>query len=48
MEDLDKTNKKASQNELFFSLQWRINERDGVSNHQPHYCLLNRLFTMTL
>ena len=20
------------------------NERDGVSNHQPHDCLLNRLF----
>ena len=25
-------------------LQWRQNERDGVSNHQPHDCLLNRLF----
>ena len=24
-------------------LQWRHNERDGVSNHQPHDCLLNRL-----
>ena len=24
--------------------QWRHNERDGVSNHQPHDCLLNRLF----
>ena len=23
--------------------QWRHNERDGVSNHQPHDCLLNRL-----
>ena len=23
-------------------LQWRHNERDGVSNHQPHNCLLNR------
>ena len=23
------------------SLQWRHNERDGVSNHQPHDCLLN-------
>ena len=21
-------------------LQWRHNERDGVSNHQPQYCLL--------
>ena len=26
------------------SLQWRRNGRDGVSNHQPHDCLLNRLF----
>ena len=27
-----------------FSLQWRHNGRDSVSNHQPHDCLLNRLF----
>ena len=26
------------------ALQWRHNERDGVSNHQPHDCLLDRLF----
>ena len=26
------------------SLQWRHNERDGISNHQPHDCVLNRLF----
>ena len=26
------------------SLQWRHNGRDGVSNHQSHHCLLNRLF----
>ena len=25
------------------SLQWRHNEHNGVSNHQPHDCLLNRL-----
>ena len=25
-------------------LHWRHNERDGVSNHQPHDSLLNRLF----
>ena len=25
-------------------LQWHHNECDGVSNHQPHDCLLNRLF----
>ena len=29
-------------------LQWRQNERDGVSNHQPHDCLLNRLFRRKL
>ena len=26
------------------TLQWRHNERDGVSSHQPHDCLPNRLF----
>ena len=25
------------------TLQWRHNEHDGVSNHQPQNCLLNRL-----
>ena len=25
-------------------LHWRQNDHDGVSNHQPHGCLLNRLF----
>ena len=25
-------------------LQWRLNGCDGVSNHQPHHCSLNRLF----
>ena len=25
-------------------LQWRHNDHDGVSNHQPHGCLLNHLF----
>ena len=29
---------------LWFPLQWLQIERDGVSNHQPHDCLLNRLF----
>ena len=28
----------------FSSLHWRHNEHDRVSNHQPHDCLLNRLF----
>ena len=26
------------------SLRWRHNERDVAENHQPHDCLLNRLF----
>ena len=26
------------------SLQWRYNGRDGISNHQPHGCLLTSLF----
>ena len=30
------------------SLRWRHNEHDGVSNHQPHGCLLNRLFRRRL
>ena len=29
---------------LGLSLQWRHDEHDGVSNHQPHDCLLNGLF----
>ena len=29
---------------LFYSLRWRHNDHAGVSNHQPHGCLLNRLF----
>ena len=27
-----------------WTLQWRHNGRDGVSNHQPRDCILNRLF----
>ena len=26
------------------TLHWRHNDHDGVSNYQPHGCLLNRLF----
>ena len=29
---------------IWISLRWRHNGRDSVSNHQPHDCLLNRLF----
>ena len=29
---------------LSATLRWRHNDHSGVSNHQPHGCLLNRLF----
>ena len=29
---------------ICYTLRWRHNGRDGVSNHQPDDCLLNRLF----
>ena len=29
---------------LCYTLHWRHNDHDGVSNHQPLGCLLNRLF----
>ena len=29
---------------MFLSLKCRHNEHDGVSNRQPHHCLLNLLF----
>ena len=29
---------------ILFALRWRHNDHDGVSNHQPRGCLLNRLF----
>ena len=29
---------------IWLSLRWRHNDHAGVSNHQPHGCLLNRLF----
>ena len=33
---------------IHMPLQWRHNERDGVSNHRRLDCLLNRLFRRTL
>ena len=30
------------------TLQWRHNERNGISNHQPHDCLLNPLFKVQI
>ena len=29
---------------ISLALHWRHNDHDGVSNHQPHGCSLNRLF----
>ena len=29
---------------IFWSLQWHHNGHDGISNHQSHHCLHNRLF----
>ena len=29
---------------MFISLRWHHNYHDGVSNQQPHHCLLNCLF----
>ena len=28
---------------ILWTVRWRHNGRDSVSNHQPHHCLLNRL-----
>ena len=33
-----------SRYQVITTLQWRHNGQDGVSNHQPHDCLLHRLF----
>ena len=30
--------------DTIFTLRWRHNDHVGVSNHQPHHCLLNCLF----
>ena len=29
---------------VYITLQWRHNDHDSISNHQPHGCLHNRLF----
>ena len=45
MEDLvkdDQTSVKHTKSRN--ALRWRHNDHAGVSNHQPHGCLLNRLF----
>ena len=38
------TRSRSSVVPTVYTLWWRHNEHDVVSNHQPHYCLLNCLF----
>ena len=38
------TDKTRRSTKIVMSLHWRHNDHDGVSNHQPHGYLLNRLF----
>ena len=37
-------NAQTSSTDVPPTLHWRHNDHHGVSNHQPHGCLLNRLF----
>ena len=39
------TSEEGKKRHDYHSLPWRYHELAGVSNHQPHGCLLNRLFT---
>ena len=39
--DLDRV---AGKHQIIYTLQWRHNERNGISNHRRLDCLLNRLF----
>ena len=39
-----KTHSLISKPEVLFPLHWRHNDHDGVSDHQPYGCLLNRVF----
>ena len=41
---LDTPSTNLQCHETLFSLRWRHNDHAGVSNRQPHGCLLNRLF----
>ena len=38
----------AAMGKSSITLQWRHNGRDSISNHQPHDCLLNRVFRRRL
>ena len=41
---LDLDSSTCNKAKVKHSLQWRHNDHDSVSNHQPRGCLLNRLF----
>ena len=41
---ISQTFSELEQQRKIWSLQWRHNDHDSVSNHQPHGCLLKRLF----
>ena len=40
----NRTYLRSRQGTISLSLQWRHNGHNGISNRQPHDCLLNRLF----
>ena len=42
--DISENAYSNNDNYLHMPLQWRHNEHDGISDHQPHECLHNRLF----
>ena len=41
---LHRSHNSENRHRVSNALRWRHNERDSVSNHQPHHCLLNRSF----
>ena len=41
------SSKKMHTTLINISLRWRHNDHAGVSNHQPHGCLFNRLYRRT-
>ena len=48
MGDIDQYQTTTKHNKariMCITLRWRHNDHDGVSNHQPRGCLLNRWFT---
>ena len=44
LNSLNAITQSYGKNPVLLSLRWRHNDHPAVSNHQPHGCLLNRLF----